>query len=177
MGYIVFDLEATCNDTWSNEKRQEMETIEIGAVKVDSAFNPTGETFQTFIKPFMNPILTEFCTNLTSITQEQVEGGLHFGTAFLNFLEWADFPNNRFVSWGNYDYHQLDKDCKRANLEMFEKKFHLNGKELYKDYTGRLGHGLGTELKKQKIKFEGTAHRGIDDAIMISRLLRHVYKA
>lgn len=174
MKYIVFDLEATCDETWSNEKRQEMETIEIGAVEVDAKFNPTGREFQTFVKPFINPFLTEFCTKLTTITQSQVENAPYFGTAFMNFLKWADFPHNRFISWGNYDYHQLDKDCKRVGIEMFEKRFHLNGKEVYKDYTGGMGHGLGTELKKQKIKFEGTAHRGIDDSRMVAKLLKKV---
>lgn len=176
MKLIVFDLEATCWENASSDQKDQMETIEIGAVETDAEFNPTGREFQAFIKPVATQYLSDFCKSLTSITQEQVDGAEYFGTVFRNFLEWAEFPKNRFISWGHYDYNQLDKDCKRAAMEMFDKRFHKNGKELFKDYTGRMGKGLGTELKKRNIKFQGTAHRGIDDARMISKLLWSVYK-
>jgi len=69
LNYIIFDLEATCEDRsinpyWDNE------TIEIGAVKINN--NEIIDSISIFIKPIENPILTNFCKNLTHISQEDV---------------------------------------------------------------------------------------------------------
>lgn len=69
MNYIIFDLEATC---WENDRTKQNEIIEIGAVKLDENLAVIGE-FQTFIKPKLNPILSDFCKKLTSISQEEVD--------------------------------------------------------------------------------------------------------
>jgi len=172
---IVFDLEASCWLNCPQLQKLEMQTIEIGAVRVTDSFEPL-DTFQCFVKPWLNPILSDFCKTLTSITQEQVEGAEDFAAAFPKFLSWAGSSKCEFISWGNYDYNQLTQDCKWSSIEMFDKQYHKNGKELYQQYTGKFGQGLGKELNKNKIKFEGTPHRGIDDAINIARLLRAVKK-
>jgi 3'-5' exoribonuclease 1 len=65
---LVVDLEATCCDLQSIPRHQ-METIEIGAVMVNTASLEIVDEFQTFIKPLRHPILTEFCLQLTSITR------------------------------------------------------------------------------------------------------------
>ena len=69
MNYIVLDLEATCKE---NDRSFPNETIEIGAVKLDSDFNIIS-TYNKFIKPKLNPVLTQFCKDLTSITQADID--------------------------------------------------------------------------------------------------------
>lgn len=63
MNYIIFDLEATC---WA-QKGPISEIIEIGAVKIGPDLNTISE-FSSFVKPMRNPILSDFCKELTSIT-------------------------------------------------------------------------------------------------------------
>ena len=77
---LVVDLEATCCDLHSIPRHQ-METIEIGAVMVDQKSLSIVDEFQTFIKPRRHPIFTDFCLQLTSITQDQVDTALTFPDA------------------------------------------------------------------------------------------------
>ena len=42
---------------------------------VDTETHEVVDIFQTYVKPTIDPELTEFCTELTGITQEQVDGG------------------------------------------------------------------------------------------------------
>ena len=58
-----------------------MEIIEIGAVMVDRETLSIVDEFQTFIKPIRHPILTDFCKQLTSITQSQVDTAPTFPAA------------------------------------------------------------------------------------------------
>jgi inhibitor of KinA sporulation pathway (predicted exonuclease) len=71
---LVLDPEATCCDLRTIPCHQ-METTEIGTVMVDTETLSISivDEFQTFIKPFRHPVLTEFCQQLTSITQSQVD--------------------------------------------------------------------------------------------------------
>jgi inhibitor of KinA sporulation pathway (predicted exonuclease) len=53
--------------------------------------------FQTYVKPTIHPKLTPFCTELTGITQEQVDGGLTLKEALSevhNFLDGMVSPSN-----------------------------------------------------------------------------------
>ena len=72
MKVVIVDLEATC----LRERKPDFisEIIEIGAVKIDD--DKIIEEMSLFVKPTINPILSDFCTELTSISQEDVDGGL-----------------------------------------------------------------------------------------------------
>jgi 3'-5' exoribonuclease 1 len=86
MRYIVVDLEATC---WEDRPHpKEMEAIEIGAVLLTSSCGPVVSEFAEFIKPVVEPKLSDFCTQLTSITQAQVDAADEFWVVFPRFVEW-----------------------------------------------------------------------------------------
>lgn len=95
MNYIIFDLEATC---WENDRTKQNEIIEIGAVKLNENLAVIGE-FQTFIKPKLNPILSDFCKKLTSISQEEVDQAPSFGKAISHFQNWIG-SEYHLCSWG-----------------------------------------------------------------------------
>jgi len=110
---VIFDLEATCWDTKTAtelfKQQHEMEIIEIGAVAIDKSTYDIISTFQTFVKPVLNPILSDYCKNLTSITSKDISTGLPFTEAYTNFMAWANNPQ-QFIGWGYYDYNQIKKD-------------------------------------------------------------------
>ncbi|WP_196890333.1 3'-5' exonuclease [Aureivirga marina] len=81
MKYIIFDLEATC---WEKANGRKNEVIEIGAVMVNENKEIVSE-FEQFVKPSKEPILSDFCTKLTSITQKDVENAPYFQEAIENF--------------------------------------------------------------------------------------------
>ncbi|HEY8527174.1 MAG TPA: exonuclease domain-containing protein [Acidimicrobiales bacterium] len=67
---VVADLEASCwKAAWA---RHRVETIEIGAVRLDDDLRVVDE-LDAFVRPVVVPRLSTFCRELTSIAQEQVD--------------------------------------------------------------------------------------------------------
>lgn len=130
--YLVVDLEATCDDLHTIP-RHESEIIEIGAVLVDGAsLRPIAE--QTiFVRPFVHPELTPFCTQLTTITQEMVDHALPFPAAASRLAAFG--AGALFCSWGAYDRNQLAADARRHGVA---RPFadHWNLKEAYATRAG-----------------------------------------
>lgn len=170
MRYIIFDLEATC---WQDRRASEqMETIEIGAVEVDENGVAQNE-FGCFVRPFAHPKLSEFCTQLTSITQSEVDGAESFAQAFARFVAWVEASDEPFalVSWGAYDPRQLQTDCARSGVE-YPATFwrHINLKKVFGAAQGVKPPGMKRALEMLGLPLEGTHHRGIDDARNIAAI-------
>jgi len=187
---IILDLEATCWDRGSEgnfrdvdqstleiggphwKQLNEMEIIEIGAVKVKNDYEfEIIDQFQTFVRPVLNPILTDFCKNLTTISQKDVDNAPYFKEAFLNFRKWSGKPIC-YMGWGKYDYKQIQKDCLRSGLSCFSEDKYINGKDEYFRFTGKRAGGLGKAVRRHNLKFEGTHHRAISDAIMTAKVIQ-----
>ena len=175
MTFIIVDIEATCDRDNPNWLRENMEPIEIGAVAVNDSGIIIGE-FNTFIRPEMFPKLSNFCKGLTTITQEQVDNAEIFKESYQKFENWAlSFESPRFCSWGGYDSRELIRQCNKNNMK-FKFKEVLNLKELFaKSQSLKKEIGVGNALIKANLIFEGTPHRGIDDAKNIARLLKYSY--
>ncbi|MEO0687592.1 MAG: 3'-5' exonuclease, partial [Cyanobacteria bacterium J06649_11] len=96
--FLIVDLEATCSDDGTSPS-QEMEIIEIGAVMLNRSTWEIDSEYQQFVKPVRNPILTKFCTELTTITQNDVNNTLTFPEVMSKFKKWIDlypnFPKNK----------------------------------------------------------------------------------
>jgi len=152
-----------------------METIEIGAVIVDATSLKVIDEFQAFVKPIVHPTLRDFCKNLTSIQQEDVDKAEIFPDVFDSFLVWADtYEDYLFCSWGGYDKKQLEQDCTLHNIP-FPLSTHFNIKTAFsKSQNTTKRFGLDQALKAKGIELEGTHHRGIDDARNIAKLLPYV---
>jgi 3'-5' exoribonuclease 1 len=174
---LVVDLEATCCDL-KTIPRYQMETIEIGAVMVVRETLETVDEFQTFIKPVRHPILTNFCLELTSITQSQVDTAPDFGTAMSTWQTWlSKFDRAIFGSWGEYDRTQFQQDSKHHQIDLPYpvSSNHINLKEMFSTAQGlNKRHGMAQALNLANISLTGTHHRGIDDARNISKLLPYI---
>lgn len=177
MNYIILDLEATC---WDGKALAPNETIEIGAVCMNDAQEIIGE-FNRFIKPAQSDTLSDFCTELTSITQEMVENEPYFPEVIQEFQDWIQaFGGNYLLcSWGNYDRTQFERDAKFHQLPIDWLQQHISIKHQYSEVilaTKKL-FGMKGALDKEGITLEGTHHRGIDDAKNIAKIfLRHFGK-
>ena len=172
---LVVDLEATCDD---REKKPclvpkgEMETIEIGAVLVDTAtLEPIGELGQ-FVRPVRHPVLTEFCKRLTTITQADVDAAPLFPEAAANVARLVAGRRALFCSWGDYDKNQLAQDCAHHRMQLPFGRTHLNVKRRFSEVLGEpKKFGMDGALRRVGLTLEGVHHRGIDDARNIARLL------
>lgn len=171
MNYIILDLEASC---WKNRSiKKQNEIIEIGAVKVNASGHIVSE-FNAFVKPKLHPILSDFCTELTSITQAQIDSAETFPNVISKFIHWINTDSDYLLcSWGFYDKKQFQSDCKLYKLESDWANHHISLKHQYATITNlKRPIGMGSALKKEKLPLDGTHHRGIDDARNISKLFR-----
>ncbi|WP_299395051.1 3'-5' exonuclease [Pelagibius sp.] len=177
--YVVFDLEATC---WPRGREQApSEVIEIGAVRMNLARHKTkgdpvgDDEFQTFVRPFMAPQLSPFCTELTTIRQSDVDAAPDFPEALGAFFTWAAAERDfTLAAWGDYDGNQLDRDCRKHGIgNPFRAIPYLNIKKSFARHLKlSRGMGLGAAMRKLGLKPEGTPHRAIDDARSVVRILR-----
>lgn len=170
MNYIIYDLEATC---WRGRPPKGYnEIIEIGAVKVNRYAQVVSE-FNKFIKPSVNPILSSFCTYLTSITQDQVDGARHFDRVSQEFQDWIteDGDDYALCSWGKFDKQFFINDCNLHKLDYDWVENHYDIKGQYHDYKKMHKHGgLKATVKKEGFEFTGMHHRAIADAQNLAKI-------
>ena len=174
--YLVIDFEANCCDRGSVPV-PEMEIIEIGAVMVEAAAFRVIDEFVSFVRPVRHPTLTAFCTALTSITQSDIDAALGFVDIAARLKVWfAPYDDFVFCSWGDYDRKQLDQDCAFHQIPNPIVQPHINAKREFARRQGlRKRPGLGGAIAEAGLAFEGTQHRGIDDARNIARLLPYAF--
>jgi inhibitor of KinA sporulation pathway (predicted exonuclease) len=170
---VIVDLEATCWDRSENRNFREMEIIEIGAVLIDLDKAGIISEFDEFVKPVNNPILSNFCRKLTTIRQEDVDRADIFPVVWNRFLNWMETPEDVLMSsWGKYDYYQFKLDCGLHKINYPFENRQINLKDLLYKKIGRRRFGLSFALKKLGLMFEGTRHRGLDDARNIWEILK-----
>lgn len=170
MNFIIFDLEATCWEGRPPNKVQEI--IEIGAVSL----NPYGEvtgSFNKFVRPILNPTLSMFCRNLTSIEQEHVDRSWAFPAVIELFQDWAEIFDEDYLlcSWGAFDRRMLIQDCELHGLESDWVDHHFNVKKEYTQLKRlRRARGLRASVEKEGFEFTGIHHRAIADAENLAKL-------
>ncbi|RMG88609.1 MAG: 3'-5' exonuclease [Bacteroidetes bacterium] len=170
MNFIIFDLEATC---WQSESEfLTPEIIEIGAVRMNYYGEILG-TFNQFIKPVLHPRLSHFCQELTTIEQKYIDRSRTFPEVVEAFQEWAEifYEDYLLCSWGSFDKKMLIQDSVLHHLETDWIEKHLNLKRQYHQIRGlRKMRGLKYTVEKEGFSFDGTHHRGIDDAKNLAKI-------
>jgi 3'-5' exoribonuclease 1 len=170
LNFIIFDLEATC---WKGRPiSKQQETIEIGALK----FNQYGEfdsEYVRFVKPILNPYLSAFCQELTTIDQSNIDRASSFDRVIEDFQDWIGIWDEDYLlcSWGNFDKTLLLQDCSLHDLEGEWLAPHINLKRQYQEIQ-RLNapRGLRKAVNYEGFEFSGTHHRAIDDARNLARI-------
>ncbi len=177
------DLEATCDDVGVNESPRslvvvpdQMETIEIGLVVIDLETLEIVDEFQRFVRPQINPILTDFCKTLTPIQQADVDSARtyvevrHELGAFI-----ARYPDAAWASWGDYDARQLARDAGFAGCaSMLAGLPHFNSKKWHAGLYDERPKGLKQTVESMGLMWGGTYHRGIDDARNVASILKEM---
>lgn len=188
---VVIDLEATCaqrEGPGSEGFNQDLsEIIEIGACLLDDQCQIVA-TFQTFVKPILQPILTPFCIEFLGILQADVEQAPPFEKAQADLDSWFDECTQEFGkislwgSWGGYDSRQFKRNNAHLGTEpgRFLSLDYLNLKVEYaKVHAGIITKkrmpGVGMALKQQRMTFDGRQHRALDDAKNIARLCKVIF--
>jgi inhibitor of KinA sporulation pathway (predicted exonuclease) len=170
---LIVDVEATC---WKGPRppEQESEIIEIGLCVVDVASLTRTEGRSILVKPERSTV-SSFCTELTTLTQADVEQGLPLAGACTLLRERYHAGSRLWASYGNYDRQQFERECAAKEIAYPFGTGHLNVKTLFAVAQGlRREVGMARALALAGLSLEGTHHRGGDDAWNIAALLIHL---
>lgn len=177
----VCDVEATCD---RNTKFADFahEIIEFPVVVVDlEAGGGVVDEFQSYVRPTQNATLSAFCTELTGITQRQVDEAPALPQVLEAFERWrlergylgdAEARDFAFGTDGPWDLRFfLHGECARKGLPKpaYYDKW-VNIKQLFADHYGKRPCKIHKMLQLQGMRFEGRLHSGIDDTRNIARI-------
>lgn len=176
--YLIIDVEATCWEKGFSKdgKGNQHEIIEIG-LAILSPDKVLLHNEGWFVRPILHPELSEFCKTLTSISQSDVDTAQKFPEVMrqvegmITEVTGQSIKECLFVSWGDYDRNQFESDC---TLHTYPYPFgnHFNLKRDFMNKYSLKRAGVKRALEKLNLSFQGTHHRGVDDAMNISRIFR-----
>ncbi|WP_412543182.1 3'-5' exonuclease [Longispora sp. K20-0274] len=165
----VIDVEATC---WTGQPPagQVNQIIEIGLCVVDLTTRQRVASRGILVRPSRSRV-SAFCTELTSLTQADVDAGVSFAEACASLVGEEDSAHRVWLSWGDYDRKQFHNDCRGSGVA-YPFGRHVNLKAAYTDaYQLRRRPGMAQALQHAGLPLEGRHHRGVDDARNIAALL------
>ncbi|NXH94254.1 ERI2 exoribonuclease, partial [Pachycephala philippinensis] len=166
---------------------------EFPAVLLNTSTGEIESEFHMYVQPQEHPILSEFCKELTGITQNQVDEGVPLNICLSQFLKWiqkiqkekkiifsTDSQSNStseakacaFVTWTDWDLGVcLHYECKRKQLRKPDiLSSWIDLKATYRAFYNRKPKGLNGALQDLGIAFEGREHCGLDDSRNTARL-------
>ena len=145
-------------------------------------------TFDSYVRPTLNPVMTEFSVRLTAITQDIVDAAPAIDAVLPKYLRWlrslglVDDRGRRngnwaFATWGDCDIMttlRLELQCKRIELPpCFDRWINLKSDSVYKKHYRRAPRGgLRHCVEAIGAEWEGRAHNGLVDSINTAKIVR-----
>jgi inhibitor of KinA sporulation pathway (predicted exonuclease) len=169
----VVDVEATC---WAGPPPSDevSEIIEIGLTVVDLGAGERLARNRILVRPVRSTV-SEFCTELTGLTPQEVDQGVGFDEACRLLATEQRAGSRPWISWGDYDRHQFTRQCRATRTPYPFGRRHTNAKAVFTAAYGlRRRPGMATALEIAGLPLEGRHHRGEDDAWNIAALVLHL---
>jgi inhibitor of KinA sporulation pathway (predicted exonuclease) len=165
---IVLDFEATC---WKN--KTDPEIIEFPSVVINVKKRIIVDSIEQFVKPVRNPKLSEFCINLTSIKQTEVDGGMPLKEALFRHYAWSrKYSNSVLCTMGSWDLKTAlpnDAERKKIKVKPYYKQW-INLKTPFESIYRQKKASMTAMLAHLNMPLDGTHHRGIDDCKNIAKI-------
>lgn len=170
---IVVDVEATCWDG-PTPPGEVNEIIEIGICPLEISTGKRHDRRSILLRPKRSRV-SEFCTKLTTLTQEQVDSGTSLMLACEVLRREYHSRDRVWASFGDYDRKMFEQQCQAEGVPYPFGPRHLNVKTLFGLMRG-LPHEVGMAEAVAMIgqPLDGTHHRGDDDAWNIAGVLAHL---
>lgn len=178
----VLDFEATC---WENKNvnLDKQEIIEFPSVLYELEFNTNSKLnyigeFSKYVRPTLNPILSDFCTKFTGITQKQVDVADTIDKVYEEHHKWL-ITNTKanaeiyIMTCGAWDIKtMLPKEIKNKKLKHYSVyKRYINIKDEFEYFYKKKSNGMVGMLNNFGLKLDGRHHSGIDDTKNIAKIL------
>ena len=166
----VVDVEATC---WDGQPPAGAvnEIIEIGLTVVDLAARERIAKHRILVRPRRSRV-SEFCTELTGLTQAEVDTGVEFAEACRILTAEHRADSRPWASWGDYDRKQFERQCKATGTRYPFGSRHTNVKLRFTEARVlKRRPGMAEALDIAGLPLEGRHHSGADDAWNIAALV------
>ena len=191
MTYGSLDMEMTCDGRQENGKfinngqmkRSHGEIISVGFIVYDDKYKIKAK-YSSFVKPVHNTELTDYCKQLTGITQKDVDRGKKCNIAFEDIKKLCyKYSINRIFTFGEYDKFCISVSAK-WNRKIKEKVNNLyivsskitdvrpailngiNWKNRHKSPS------LSAIAEKLGIETNGDHHNSLNDAVLLYEICR-----
>lgn len=171
MYLFVVDFEATCDEPRSGNPP---EIIEFPCVVVDSKTKQVVNEFHYYVRPQNDKILSEFCKNLTGITQEQVDTALSFEEVVKLFMDLLHkYEDPLLITCGDWDFREgyVSSWKINNNKDLWFADSWCNLKIIFQECYGGSHWGMKKMLEELNIPLAGRHHSGIDDARNIASIV------
>ena len=176
--FLVLDFEATCEN---NKKMIPQEIIEFPVLKVNGKTFEVESEFHQYVLPRVHGELTQFCTELTGIIQDMVDGQPYLEDTLKSFHAWMKDEGllqndiqSVFVTCGDWDLNVMLPGQSRyfnSPYAPYLKKW-INIKKPYADIMTVYPRGMLGMLSKLGLQHTGRHHSGIDDCRNIAKILK-----
>jgi inhibitor of KinA sporulation pathway (predicted exonuclease) len=174
----VLDFEATC---WKDQVKPTQEIIEFPSVLYelteDNEVKFISE-FAKYVRPILEPALSDFCTSLTGITQEQVNQADTIEVVYKEHHEWlrTNTPEKAeiiIITCGAWDLKtMLPKEISNKKLPYYSTyKSYINIKDEFEYFYKVKAGGMVGMLNFLGLELEGRHHSGIDDTRNIAKIM------
>ncbi len=185
MSYVVFDLEYNNMQGVTEDLRKFLpggkekmrylypnEIIQIGAVRLDDDFNET-DRLNIFVKNQFYKHLNPFISEMTGITEENLEVGIPFKEAADKLREFSS--GSVIITWGISDIFELIRNCHMHSMPTTViGRSYCDLQELCgsTDFENRTP-GLKNAMIKYGLSWEDDSfHDGLYDSICTGEVLR-----
>ncbi|XP_056124277.1 3'-5' exoribonuclease 1 [Rhinichthys klamathensis goyatoka] len=180
----VVDFEATCEE--NNPPDYLHEIIEFPIVLIHTRTLEIVDSFQEYVKPVVNPKLSEFCVKLTGISQKMVDEAKTFDQVLKRAVSWLQEKElgtkykYTFLTDGSWDMGKfLRTQCKLSQIRFpqFARKW-INIRKSYGNFykVARTQTKLICMLENLGMQYDGRPHSGLDDSRNIARIAIHMLK-
>lgn len=155
------------------------ETIEIGAVKIDTETNQVVDEYTCVVRPEFNHRIEPNITRLTGIRTAEVRSAQNFAAALDDFTRWVGPEPVSIYCWSPSDHLQLRSECRAKHIPFPAVLDHwIDFQAEYPKYLGgpknrclslkNAAQAFGT------VVLPGSAHRALYDAQITAKLVLFV---
>lgn len=172
---ILLDTEYTAWEgsrerRWSGEN-EHREIVQIAAIKVNTQTLEEIENISLFVKPVINPKLSQYFIDLTGISQKQIdESGLEYTEALWQYSAWSQ--NLDTYSFGG-DEKVFKENCELRQISFpFTNKFFDIRNNFQKYGIPAENYNSGTIVEAFGVEIKRNAHNALNDVRTILDGLR-----
>ena len=189
----LLDFMATCND---GPPPKPQEIIEFPAILLNVETGKVEGKFHCYVSPDAHPILSSYCTELTGITQDQVDSGISLMEALDMHKEWLDEhglislseplqqDENKdeskktflFATCGDWDL----KVCLPNQVEYHKQKLPasfqswVNIKWPFENMYHKKVRGIADMLNEMGLQPESRTNTGLDDCLNLAHICQRM---